>query len=749
MELFYYLLKVSACLVLFFACYLLVLRKLTFFKINRFYLLGTLVLSFTIPALQITIEREVDQLAITDSPIVMHDVALDDTAFQGTIQLPAPQGDVAYQPFDWYTLLPYGYAAVVALLLGMGVWRLGLLLKHTKHNTKAINGLKIVVKTNGFTNCSFFNYVFVDHEKLTAAELSVLLRHEAVHVKQLHSIDKMIMIVAKAVLWFNPIIYLYDKALEEAHEYEADQITSVDFGADGYANLLLRLAVEKSQTALVHNFVKSPIKARIKMLFNDKSKNMKKLMYLLTIPIVATLTWCFTINVVYAFPQQIEQGVKQDSSNQAKNKAGKLKAEAYRKSPAYLAKLNEAKKIDNQVIKGKIGAIYDNPKAMFSRGRLFIAGDKTYVLQAGYGIKDLKVVKEADEVEVKVANTLISPNTPYLVIDAGTIKKNGTIVYVKPPVKKEPFLYEANRARYTWSKIYSIAKTPTGVINKIVLNDKTYTINLNIAAQQFINPSVKTGDEVLVKFYGEKLTGKNTYTTDKMIVLYHQAKNYELKNKLLYNRFYNEDGTQIVPEYKTFNTIHPEGTKLSFSAQLKPKLLSSANVTINAKNNIIYLTKAKMEIGALTLTASDIVWNKNAETLYAEKGTLANKDGQIVTGKSLLYDLKSKTYKVENSTENNKITKSSIYDIASALPYNAEDSIRVSKLANTVTLYGRAKINIDNNILSANKIEIDKNSNVITAYGATLTSPTVKTLTAGVIKFDVSTKEIKTADNKK
>ena len=54
-----YLLKVSACTVLFFAVYLLVLKKLTFFKFNRFYLLGSLFLSFIIPALQFEVKREV------------------------------------------------------------------------------------------------------------------------------------------------------------------------------------------------------------------------------------------------------------------------------------------------------------------------------------------------------------------------------------------------------------------------------------------------------------------------------------------------------------------------------------------------------------------------------------------------------------------------------------------------------------------------------------------------------------------
>lgn len=296
MELLTYLLKVSACTVLFFAFYLLVLRRLTFFKTNRFYLLVTLLLSFIIPTLNFTIEREVPAAAVVfDQPTIGNQ-----ETEVSQIQIP---NQIAYSPiaeesFDWYAVLPYLYFGIVACLLIIATWRILQLVKHTKNGAERINGLKIVSKTNGFTNCSFFNYVFIDNKNLTEAELQVLLKHERVHAQQLHSVDKVLLIIAKAFLWFNPVVYLYDKALEQAHEYEADEATSRSFGTEQYANLLLRLAIAKSEMPLMNNFVKSPIKARIKMLFNSKSKNMKKLMYLLAVPVGLGLLWGFTVKVV-------------------------------------------------------------------------------------------------------------------------------------------------------------------------------------------------------------------------------------------------------------------------------------------------------------------------------------------------------------------------------------------------------------------------------------------------------------------
>ena len=59
MELFLYFVKVSACTAIFYSFYHFVLSRFTFFNFNRWYLIGTLVLSFIVPLLSVTIEKEV------------------------------------------------------------------------------------------------------------------------------------------------------------------------------------------------------------------------------------------------------------------------------------------------------------------------------------------------------------------------------------------------------------------------------------------------------------------------------------------------------------------------------------------------------------------------------------------------------------------------------------------------------------------------------------------------------------------
>ncbi|QNR83695.1 hypothetical protein H9N25_17350 [Pedobacter riviphilus] len=206
MEWLTYLLKVTACTVLFFGFYVVVLRKLTFFKINRFYLLVTLLLSFIIPALQLEIKREITVVE-TEAPVRIPEIK---PAAQEPVQLIRPMM-LEYQPeveskIDWMVVMYFIYGGTASLLLLACLWQLLGLLKYTGSYTKNGDGLKLISKTEGFTNCSFFNYVFINHNDLSTADLSVLLKHEQVHVKQYHSIDKIILMAFKAVLWFSPIV---------------------------------------------------------------------------------------------------------------------------------------------------------------------------------------------------------------------------------------------------------------------------------------------------------------------------------------------------------------------------------------------------------------------------------------------------------------------------------------------------------------------------------------------------------------
>lgn len=302
MEWLIYLLKVSACLGLFYVFYHFCLQKLTFFSVNRIYLLSTLMISFVIPALQLEVQRSAGEAAKMKENLAVHTSTFTDLqnpGAEGKLFQPR-QADEGLSAIDWPQLFSGTYWLVAVLMLIIFLFQIVQLLRHTRQVNQRIGLLKVVFKPDGFTNCSFLNYVFVNQQELSEEELHVILQHEQVHVSRYHSVDKLLMSACKVLLWFNPLVYLYDKALEQVHEYEADKETSMAVGNVPYAGVLLAVAVKKGAPALAHSFVQNPVKERIKMLFTNQSTNMKKLTYLAVLPIGLALTWTFAVQVVYA-----------------------------------------------------------------------------------------------------------------------------------------------------------------------------------------------------------------------------------------------------------------------------------------------------------------------------------------------------------------------------------------------------------------------------------------------------------------
>lgn len=706
MEQLIYLLKVSTCTFLFFGFYLLILNNLTFFKLNRFYLLGTLFLSFAIPALQITVEKEIKTME-TQVPIAAIDVNnVGAVGANGIEVLPMP---ISNTSFDWFSTIPYIYLGIVAALLLNSTWKLLRLIGFTKDYSEPFNGLKLISKEKGFTNCSFFNYVFINKTNLSETDLQVLLRHEQVHANQYHSIDKMLLMFVKAVLWFNPVIYLFDKALEQTHEYEADEATSQSFGNNAYASLLLRLSVSKGDMPFIHNFVKSPLKERIKMLFNSKSKNMKKLSYFFALPISLGLVWLFAVQVVYA---QSKQNVALDIQPIAA------------KSEAIKGKVVK-------VEKGVIGNVFE----LLSNGKNFRieangysdkinGGDEVVVYLSG----TINSFKQMDK-NGKVIATLDKP--VYMLSKITTA--GGKLIYERV-IEKHAFGFEVNKARYATSKIKSIQKSTDGTLHKIVLNDGLFTINLNLSAQNLKNNNFKVGDEVVVKFIGEKLVSKNTYSTDKMIVLYSQPKKYELKNEFLFDRFYSQDGRQKVA-----------AAKLDYTQDLIPKIISSTKITGDVQSKIVYIEDAVIEIRGNRLKAKFVKWDRKNNILTAYKANNFNGDQGVISDE-IVFDLKTGTCKTFDSSIDESRNTVGDYNLKQkdllneGIRYSALDSVRLSKDKSIVSLYGKAKVYFKNMTIDADEITFNKMTNSGNAKNLTLTNESGIKVKGSSAKFDLNGK---------
>lgn len=281
-----YLLKVSACTVILFIAYHFLLSKLTFFKLNRLFLLTALLFSFAIPALTVESTREIS-VNQQETPVKV--AYSNETSFEQDFNDNQPISD---SPTHWSQLIVYVYGAVLlALILRMMIMMSVVQRSITKYKSSQ-NGRLILVQPHAqIKNCSFLNQIIID-ESLTEDERDLVVQHESAHVTQGHAVDKILVNLAVCILWFNPIIYFWRNAIDHNHEFLADQETLKTADKKAYASLLLNLAMPSS-TLLAHSFSKLPLKKRIMMLYKKPNSNMKKLIYFSFIPIIALCLLAF------------------------------------------------------------------------------------------------------------------------------------------------------------------------------------------------------------------------------------------------------------------------------------------------------------------------------------------------------------------------------------------------------------------------------------------------------------------------
>lgn len=292
-----YLLKSTICMTAFYGLYFFGFRRMSFHTLNRFYLLASLVLSLTIPL--ISYERT-EIVVLEPQPIeevlMPTEEIQENTYAQAPVTQPTTNLEVSpKKDIDWLMLLNAIYL--------VGVWSMFmvfckniLLIVYRIKNTASISlnyreNLKILL-TKSQSNSSFFNYIFLNPENLNPHEQELIIAHESFHAQRLHTLDLLFSSILKAIFWFNPIVYFYQKSLKQIHEYEVDALMSATYDGREYAHLLLKLSVAPN-AMIMNQFSTKPLSERIQFLFKTPTHQMKKLLYFLSLPIIVVGVMAF------------------------------------------------------------------------------------------------------------------------------------------------------------------------------------------------------------------------------------------------------------------------------------------------------------------------------------------------------------------------------------------------------------------------------------------------------------------------
>jgi beta-lactamase regulating signal transducer with metallopeptidase domain len=264
-----YLIKVNIGMALFYMFYRLFFANDTFWKTRRLYLIFSILISFIYPVFSI-----VDWLQ-NQQPI--------QNLVTGYVQLQefTITANVSKTIFTLENTLLAIYILVTTVLFVRLLTQLFAILNiYLKYKKASINQQEIIVVNKDITPFSFFGNIYLNPNLHSKEELNQILIHELTHVRQWHSMDVLVSEMACIAFWFNPAVWLLKKEIRQNLEYLADdKVIKSGFDSKSYQYHLIQLSYQTSDYRLTNNFNVLPLKKRIIMMNQQKSRKTSALKY--------------------------------------------------------------------------------------------------------------------------------------------------------------------------------------------------------------------------------------------------------------------------------------------------------------------------------------------------------------------------------------------------------------------------------------------------------------------------------------
>ena len=284
--LFIFVAKSSGLLIMFYLAYHFLLRKETFFNSNRWFLLIGLITSVALPFLVYTKIVWVD-------PTPLPNFNYSHTYVPQSIEKESFVIDWNLVSLAIYAI---GFLAFM-LKFALDFYSLNSVLKGKKVHQQA--DFKFVDIKENIAPFSYFDYIVYNSSMYSESELENILEHEKVHSDQNHTIDVLISRIFCVLFWFNPIIWLYKKAILQNLEFIADSEATKNISdKKAYQYTLLKITTHESCVAITNHFYQSLIKKRIVMLNKNQSKKWNYWKYYTIIPALVAFVFLFQIKVI-------------------------------------------------------------------------------------------------------------------------------------------------------------------------------------------------------------------------------------------------------------------------------------------------------------------------------------------------------------------------------------------------------------------------------------------------------------------
>lgn len=284
--LFVYLIKVNIALLIFCLGYYLVLRPLTFYVLNRVYLVSAILFATLYPLIDFeAILNRHQEIAQPVQIIIVN------------WQAPVVNAVQQVQHDKWFWLALAFWAGVAILAARFAMQLLSLYKLHRQSKPVQLHQYFIRIISGDVNPFSFWRSIYINPDNHQPEELKAILAHEQVHVSEWHTIDILLGEISTIFYWFNPGVWLMKRAIRENIEFITDQ-KILQSGSDpkAYQYSLLNVTFNGSHNAIVNHFNTSTIKKRIMMMNTKRSSPVNITRYALLVPAVVALVLVFSVS---------------------------------------------------------------------------------------------------------------------------------------------------------------------------------------------------------------------------------------------------------------------------------------------------------------------------------------------------------------------------------------------------------------------------------------------------------------------
>mgnify|MGYP000142076584 FL=1 len=315
----FYLLKSGCCLVIFYIFFKLMMSRSTFFRFNRITLLVGLSGCTLLPLIELTTTEE----TFLHTPLyAIHEILQSTEQVMSNPEEPGneillSEKNTEISSLNWIPVTLgtiYGAGALLTFVwLSVSTCRLAQLIRMSEK--KRYGNYILVIPRQPIASFSWGRYIVVSASDYSRQSEEVLL-HEMMHLRNHHTLDLLFMQIFLLVHWFNPVIWLLKRELQEIHEFEADNgVINTGIDATKYQLLLVKKAVGTRLYSMANGFNHSKLKKRITMMLKERTNRWARLKLLLAVPVMAGALYVFAQPEVKEIPQQIQTEIQQDKAD--------------------------------------------------------------------------------------------------------------------------------------------------------------------------------------------------------------------------------------------------------------------------------------------------------------------------------------------------------------------------------------------------------------------------------------------------